>query len=65
VKVAEAYGAYGIRVEKPEDVRGAIEEAISIKKPVILDFIVDREENVWPMVAPGAAISDVMEGRKK
>ncbi|MFC1607258.1 biosynthetic-type acetolactate synthase large subunit [Candidatus Latescibacterota bacterium] len=62
VKLAEAYGAVGIRVEKPDGVRGAIEEAISIKKPVILDFIVDREENVWPMVAPGAAISEVKEG---
>ncbi len=65
VKVAEAYGACGIRVEKPGDVRCAIEEAISIKKPVILDFVVDREENVWPMVAPGAPISEIMEDRKR
>ena len=49
-------------MKKPEEVRGAIEKAISIKGPVILDFIVDREENVWPMVAPGAPISDVKEG---
>jgi acetolactate synthase I/II/III large subunit len=62
VKVAEAYGAHGILVEKPEDVRGAIEKAIAIKGPVVLDFIVEREENVWPMVAPGAPISDVIEG---
>jgi acetolactate synthase-1/2/3 large subunit len=62
VKLAEAYGAHGIRVQKPAEVRPAIEKAISIKGPVILDFIVDREENVWPMVAPGAPISDVMEG---
>jgi len=65
VKLAEAYGACGIRVEKPGDVRGAIEEAISIKKPVILDFIIDREENVWPMVAPGAPISEIMEDSKR
>lgn len=62
VKVAEAYGAHGIRVEKPEDVRGAIEKALEIDGPVIMDFIVDREENVWPMVAPGAPISEVREG---
>ena len=61
VKLAEAYGAHGIRVEKPEEVRGAIEKAIVIDGPVFLDFRVDREENVWPMVAPGAPISDVME----
>ena len=65
VKVAEAYGAHGIRVERSEDVTDAIKEAISIKGPVILDFIVDREENVWPMVAPGAPLSEVMEDNKK
>ncbi len=64
VKVAEAYGARGIRVEKTEDVAEAIKEAISIKGPVVLDFDVDREENVWPMVAPGAPISEIMEGDK-
>jgi len=61
-KVAEAYGACGIRVENPADVTDAIKEAISIRRPVVLDFIVDREENVWPMVAPGAALYDIMEG---
>ncbi len=65
VKLAEAYGAHGIRVERTEDVREAIKEAISIKGPVILDFIVEREENVWPMVAPGASISEIIEGGKK
>ena len=43
VKVAEAYGAHGIRVDKPEDVRGAIEKAMEIDGPVIVDVIVDRE----------------------
>ena len=65
VKLAEAYGAHGICVERSEDVTDAIKEAISIKGPVILDFVVDREENVWPMVAPGAPISEIMEDGKK
>lgn len=60
IKLAEAYGAHGIRVTEPEKVREAIDEAISIKGPVVLDFIVEAEENVWPMVAPGAAISEMM-----
>ncbi len=64
VKLAEAYGAAGIRVDAPEDVRGAIEKALAIDGPVLMDFRVEREENVWPMVAPGAAISDVMFGRE-
>jgi acetolactate synthase-1/2/3 large subunit len=62
VKLAEAYGAAGIRVDRPEEVRGAIEKALAIDGPVVLDFRIDREENVWPMVAPGAALYDVMEG---
>ncbi len=61
VKLAEAYGATGIRVEKPEDVRPAIEKALAIDGPVVMDFVVSREENVWPMVAPGAATSEIME----
>jgi len=61
VGVAEAYGAHGIRVEKLEEVREAIEKAIAIKGPVFIDFVVDREENVWPMVAPGAPISEITE----
>jgi acetolactate synthase-1/2/3 large subunit len=63
VKLAEAYGASGLRCDKPADVRTTIEKAMAIDGPVIMDFVVDREENVWPMVAPGAAISDMMEGR--
>ena len=62
VKLAEAYGATGIRVDIPDDVGGAIEEAILLRKPVVIDFVVDREENVFPMVAPGKAISEIMEG---
>jgi acetolactate synthase I/II/III large subunit len=62
VKVAEAYGAHGIRVEKPKEVRPAIEKALAINGPVFIDFHIDREENVWPMVAPGSPICDVMEG---
>jgi acetolactate synthase-1/2/3 large subunit len=65
VAIAEAYGAHGIRVTKPEEVRGAIEKAMQINGPVFLDFQVDQEENVWPMVAPGAPISEVQEGENR
>jgi len=64
IKLAEAYGATGIRAEKPDEVRGAIEKAIATPGPVVLDFVVDREENVWPMVAPGVPISEIMEDSK-
>ncbi|MEL4304278.1 acetolactate synthase large subunit [Methanococcoides sp. LMO-2] len=61
VKLAEAYGALGIRVEKPSEVRPAIEKAIEANRPVIIDFIVEREENVSPMVPAGAAINEILD----
>ena len=56
VKLAEAYGAKGFLIEKKEDVRPTIEKAFSIKGPVIMDFRVDPNENVFPMVPAGQAI---------
>jgi acetolactate synthase-1/2/3 large subunit len=56
VKLAEAYGAKGFLVEKKEDVRPTIEKAFSIKGPVVMDFRVDPNENVFPMVPAGQAI---------
>ncbi|MFQ5841083.1 MAG: biosynthetic-type acetolactate synthase large subunit [Thermodesulfobacteriota bacterium] len=62
VKLAEAYGAVGIRVEHPEDVEEAIREAIDSPKTVILEFLVAREENVFPMVPAGAGINEIVLG---
>ncbi len=62
VKLAEAYGAVGMRVERPEDVEGAIREAIRSPKTVVLEFLVAREENVFPMVPAGAGINEIMIG---
>ncbi len=62
VKLAEAYGAKGIRIKEAEEVRPAIEEAIETDGPVIMDFLIPREENVFPMVPAGAAIKDMIEG---
>ncbi len=60
VKLAEAYGACGIRVTKKSEVRKAIKKALGIKKPVILDFKVEPEENVFPMVPAGQAINKMI-----
>lgn len=62
VKLAEAYGAEGIRVDCPDEVRLAIERAIASRKPVVLDFVIDREENVFPMVPPGGSLTKMMGG---
>ena len=60
VKLAEAYGAEGIRVTRPSELAPAIEQAINSSKPVMLDFIVDREENVLPMVPPGGTLNKML-----
>ncbi len=60
VKLAEAYGAHGIRVDRPDQVRGAILEALAIKGPVFVDFVVDPEEDVYPMVPAGTAICNML-----
>ncbi len=60
VKLAEAYGHVGMKVEKPEDVRSALEEAFALKdRTVFLDFITDRTENVFPMIEAGKAHHDM------
>ena len=62
VKVAEAYGAMGIRVTDDKGVKPALKKAIAAKRPVVIDFVVDREENVFPMVPPGGANHKMLGG---
>ncbi len=59
-KVAEAYGIPGITVTEKAQVVSAIEQALEIDGPVLIDFHIASEENVYPMVAPGAAIHDMI-----
>ena len=60
VKIAEAYGAVGIRIEKKEEVRPAIEKAMHTKNVVVMDFKVEGEENVYPMVPAGKRLDDMI-----
>jgi acetolactate synthase-1/2/3 large subunit len=62
VKLAESFGAAGIRVTKKEEVRPAIEKAISIDNTVFVDFHIEPEENVYPMVPAGEAIDKMISG---
>ncbi|MEO0293850.1 MAG: biosynthetic-type acetolactate synthase large subunit [candidate division WOR-3 bacterium] len=62
VKLAEAYGATGIRIYKNEEVKGAIKKALEIEGPVIIDCIIDSEENVFPMVPAGASLRQMIGG---
>ena len=60
VKLAEAFGAVGLRASKPQEVEAVIKEALSVPQPVIMDFRVDREESVYPMVPAGAPITEML-----
>jgi len=60
VKLAEAYGAVGLRAVRPEEVEPVLEKGLSVPKPVIMDFWVDREECVYPMVPAGGSITEML-----
>jgi acetolactate synthase-1/2/3 large subunit len=60
VKLAEAYGALGLRATKPHEVETVIREAFSSPRPVIMDFVVNPEECVYPMVPAGAAMTEML-----
>jgi acetolactate synthase-1/2/3 large subunit len=60
VKLAEAYGALGLRATKPDEVVPVIKKALKSTKPVIMDFVVVDEEGVYPMVPAGAAIDNMI-----
>jgi acetolactate synthase-1/2/3 large subunit len=59
VKLAEAYGAIGLRATKPEEVIPTLKKAFSLTKPVVIDFVVDPEENVYPMVPAGEPLNQM------
>ncbi|AZV94005.1 acetolactate synthase 3 catalytic subunit [Kerstersia gyiorum] len=63
VKLVEAYGHIGMRIDKPADVRPALREAFAAKdRLVFLDFITDRGANVWPMVKAGKGLTEMLLG---
>lgn len=59
VKLAEAYGAIGLRATKPEEVVPILKKAFSLPEPVVIDFVVDPEENVYPMVPAGEPLNQM------
>ena len=61
VKVAEAMGAVGIRVTEKEEVVPALEKALALNKPVVIDFFIDKDLKVFPMVPAGANIEDAFD----
>ena len=61
VKLAESYGHVGMKIERPEDVEGALKEAFKLKDQLVfMDFITDQTENVFPMVPGGKGLSEMI-----
>jgi len=61
VKLAESYGHVGIQIKDPNDIEGALREAMKIRdKAVFLDFLTDPEENVYPMIPAGAGQNEMI-----
>jgi len=61
VKLAEAYGIPGIRVTEKDQVDGAIQQAMEIPGPVVVDFVVKEDENVYPMIPAGESVNEMLE----
>jgi acetolactate synthase-1/2/3 large subunit len=65
IKLAGAYGIPALRVKHREEVASAIQQAMAEPGPFLIEFMVEPEENVYPMVPPGAAIAEVLEAPTK
>ena len=61
VKLAEAMGATGMRAATQEEFAEEVAKALEMKTPVLIDCVIDSDDNVWPMVAPGAPISEAFD----
>ncbi|MDR1605452.1 MAG: biosynthetic-type acetolactate synthase large subunit [Gracilibacteraceae bacterium] len=62
IALAAAYGIKGLRVADPAQARPALEEALSVREPVLLDFVISPDEVVLPMIHPGKLINEMLEG---
>ena len=60
VKLADAYGAEGYRIKTNEDLKTILPEALTSKNCAVIDVVVEREENVYPMVPAGASLDDML-----
>jgi acetolactate synthase-1/2/3 large subunit len=65
VKIANAYGIEGVRVESTEEVMPALKDSLACSGPFVIDFRIEREDNVFPMVPAGAAINEMIGGHPR
>jgi acetolactate synthase-1/2/3 large subunit len=60
IKLAEAFGALGLKATRPEEVEPILKKGLSSNQTVIMEFMVEREESVYPMVPAGKAINEML-----
>jgi len=60
VKIAEGMGVKGMKASKPEEVRKTLEDALAYKGPVLVDFQIPQEDEVFPMVVPGTPLDKML-----
>ena len=60
VKVAEAFGVAGMKIEKTEDIKPVIEKAMALNAPVVIDCKISPDANVLPMIPPGKTVNDIV-----
>ena len=61
MKLADACGVAGMRIERPEEVKAGIEKAIKTPGPVVVDVVVEQEEHCYPIIPAGTAIKDIID----
>jgi acetolactate synthase-1/2/3 large subunit len=61
VQLAAAYGVHGRRVESADEVDEAVRDALEVPGPAVLEFMIEQEANVFPMIPPGASLSEAIE----
>ena len=62
MKLAEALGCKGFRATSMEEFQEAFDQALASKQPAVIDVVIDSDDKVWPMVAPGAPIRECFDG---
>jgi acetolactate synthase-1/2/3 large subunit len=61
-RIAEAFGVFGIQVSMEKEIDGAVEKALETDGPALVEFVIEPEENVYPMVPPGRSLEEMIEG---
>ena len=60
IKLANAFGIDGMKITKPEEIKPVLQQAFDLKKPVVVECVIDPDENVLPMIPPGKTVNEII-----